>query len=116
MAAAFYNQIAGGGAFSAGTQPARRVYPEVVAVMKEEGIDLSDVEPRLLTDEMAAGAHILVTMGCGIACPDLVHLKREEWILTDPEDMSLSEVRKVRDEIKSRVEQLILATKRHGFT
>lgn len=110
MAAAFYNQLANGGAVSAGTQPGERVHPEVVAVMKEEGIDLSRVQPQQLTEELAAGAEMLVTMGCGEACPYIPGLKREDWPLSDPKGKPIEEVRQIRDEIKERVNALIQRT------
>ncbi len=107
MAAAFYNQIAGGGATSAGTQPGTRVHPEVVEAMKEVGIDLSEAKPRLLTNELARDAHLLITLGCGEACPYLPELKRMDWPMPDPKNKSLEEVRAIRDEIKRRVVLLI---------
>ncbi|MBX9694461.1 MAG: arsenate reductase ArsC [Cyanobacteria bacterium] len=107
MAAAFYNQLAGSGGFSAGTEPYERVHPEVAEVMKEEGIDLSGVKPQLLTPELAAQADLLITMGCREACPFVPRLKREDWALADPKGKPIDEVRTIRDEIKSRVQALI---------
>lgn len=108
MAAAFYNSLAKTkDGISAGTQPGERVHPEVVTVMKEIGIDLSDVKPQLLTDDLAREAQMLITMGCGEACPYVAGLRREDWPLTDPKGKPLDEVRKIRDEIKSKVETLI---------
>ncbi|HEY9774841.1 MAG TPA: hypothetical protein V6C81_13850 [Planktothrix sp.] len=109
MAAAFYKHLAGNGAVSAGTQPGERVHPEVVAVMQESGIDLSQEKPQLLTAELAAGADLLVTMGCGELCPYLPGLRREDWKLEDPKGRSLDDVRKIRDEVRARVVQLIAA-------
>lgn len=77
--------------------------------MKEEGIDLSNVKPQLLTPELAAQADLLITMGCGEACPFVPGLRREDWPLTDPKGKPVEEVRKIRDEIKSRVQRLIAA-------
>lgn len=108
MAAAFYNSLTkGSDGISAGTQPGQRVHPEVVTVMREIGIDLSEVKPQLLTDEMASEANLLITMGCGEACPYVPGLKREDWPLADPKGKSLDEVRKIRDEIRQKVEALI---------
>jgi arsenate reductase len=108
MAAAFYNSLSKtDGGISAGTQPGERVHPEVVSVMKEIGIDLSEAKPQLLTDELAGKADMLITMGCGEACPYVPGLKREDWPLTDPKDKPLDEVRRIRDEIKQKVEALI---------
>ena len=106
MAAAFYNQLAGGGGISAGTQPGERVHPEVVGVMQEEGIDLSGAKPQKLTAELAQQADLLVTMGCGESCPYVPDLKREDWPLPDPKGKPLEEVRRIRDEIKKRVQDL----------
>lgn len=108
MAAAFYNSLTNSGeGVSAGTKPGERVHPEVVTVMNEIGIDLSTVKPQLLTDELASSAKMLITMGCGEACPYVPGLKREDWPLTDPKGKPLDEVRKIRDEVKTKVEALI---------
>ncbi len=106
MAAAFYNKLAGGGAVSAGTQPGERVHPEVVSVMHEIGIDLSDATPQLLTEALAHDSDLLVTMGCGDKCPFVPGLKVEDWPLPDPKGKPLEEVRQIRDEIKYRVSKL----------
>jgi arsenate reductase len=110
MAAAFYNHFVGSGAVSAGTQPGERVHPEVVAVMQEEGIDLSGVKPQLLTDSMARDTDLLITMGCGEACPLVSGLKRDDWPLADPKGKPLDEVRQIRDEVKHKVLDLIRAS------
>lgn len=112
MAAAFYNSLTKSSeGVSAGTQPGERVHPEVVTVMKEIGIDLSDVKPQLLTDDLAGKAEMLITMGCGEACPYVPGLRREDWPLTDPKGKPLDEVRRIRDDIKDKVKQLIANTK-----
>lgn len=108
MAAAIFNSLTtSNDALSAGTQPGGRVHPEVVAVMKEIGIDLSDSKPQLLTDDLAKDADMLITMGCGDACPFIPGLRRDDWPLIDPKSKPLDEVRKIRDEIRDRVEKLI---------
>ena len=110
MAAAFFNQLADRSrarALSAGTQPAEHVHPEVVAVMREVGIDLSTAQPTRLTDELAAGAQLLVTMGCGESCPVVPGLRRQDWNLPDPKGQPIERVRAIRDEIRRRVEELI---------
>jgi arsenate reductase (thioredoxin) len=112
MAAAFFNQQADtrqAVALSAGTRPADHVHPEVLEVMREAGVDLVSVRPRPLTRELAESASLLVTMGCGEACPAVPGLATEDWAIDDPKDRPLSEVRKVRDEIQRRVTGLITA-------
>lgn len=112
MAAAFFNALADPGrarAVSAGTQPADRVHPEVVAVMREAGIDLSAAQPRRLTDELAATGQLLITMGCGDACPVVPGLRRDDWPIEDPKGQPLDRVRAIRDEIRARVDRLVTA-------
>jgi arsenate reductase len=112
MAAAFFNQLADPSrarALSAGTQPAAHIHPEVVAVMRDLGIDLSAAQPTLLTDELAAGAQLLVTMGCGESCPVVPGLRRDDWELPDPKGQSVDRVRAIRDEIRARVDRLLAA-------
>ena len=112
MAAAFFNRLADPArarAISAGTQPGERVHPEVVAVMKEVGVDLSGERPQRLTAELAGGASLLVTMGCGDECPVVPGARRDDWPLVDPKGKSLDEVRRVRDEIRERVNELVKA-------
>jgi arsenate reductase (thioredoxin) len=94
-------------AASAGTTPADRVHPEVIEVMRELDIDLSDRRPQLLTRELAQRADIVVTMGCGDECPFIPGKRYLDWDLPDPKDQPLGQVRGIRDEIASRVEQLI---------
>src|SRR5689334_13449185 len=91
MAAAFFNQIAESNqahALSAGTEPAARVHPEVKAVMEEIGIDLSAARPQKLTPELANGANLLITMGCGEACPVVPGVRRDDWPFPDPKGQS----------------------------
>lgn len=110
MAAAFFNAIADdrkARAVSAGTQPGDRVHPEVVAAMQEAGIDLSSAQPQRLTLELAKPASLLVTMGCGDACPVVPGLRRDDWPLSDPKDRPAEEVRRIRDEIRERVAALV---------
>jgi arsenate reductase (thioredoxin) len=110
MAAAFFNQLADHAkaeAISAGTEPGARVHPEVLSVMQEAGIDLSNAKPRKLTQELAEGASLLITMGCGDECPYVPGLRREDWPLRDPKGLPAAEVRDIRDEVKSRVQNLI---------
>ncbi|HEY4770507.1 MAG TPA: arsenate reductase ArsC [Myxococcales bacterium] len=112
IAAAFFNSMADGSkarAVSAGTQPGERVHPEVVAVMKEVGMDLSNAQPQRLSLELARGASLLVTMGCGDECPVVPGARRDDWPLPDPKGLPIERVRTIRDEIKSRVERLLQA-------
>ena len=106
MAAAFFNQFADPGrarAISAGTQPAVAVHPVVVEVMREAGIDLAGNRPTRLTPEVAKGASLLVTMGCGDECPFVPGIEVADWPMPDPKDRPLTEVRVIRDDIRSRV-------------
>jgi arsenate reductase (thioredoxin) len=109
MAAAFFNQLADSKAqaVSAGTHPAERVHPQVVQVMKETGIDLASAKPQKLTEELARDADLLITMGCGDECPYAPGLKRDDWPLPDPKDKDITEVRRIRDEIRNRVIRLV---------
>ena len=112
MATAFFNKSADpdrARAIAAGTTPAAQVHPEVVAVMREVGIDLSHARPQLLTAALAAGARHLVTMGCGEECPYLPGLKIEDWALPDPKGQPIEQVRAIRDEIRGRVERFVAA-------
>jgi arsenate reductase len=112
MAAALFNRLADPAkatAVSAGTEPGAHVHPEVVAVMRELGIDLTDVSPRKLTDDLAAQVSLLVTMGCGEACPVVPGLERDDWPLDDPKGQPLDRVREIRDAIARRIEALLAA-------
>ena len=112
MAAAFFTTMADPAkarAISAGTEPAAFVHPEVVAAMREVGIELGGVVPRLLTPALAEQAVLLVTMGCGEACPFVPGLEREDWNLPDPKGQPPEHVRAIRDEIRVRVDRLVAA-------
>jgi arsenate reductase len=112
MAAAFFNALADptkAHALSAGTQPGAGVHPEVVDVMREVGIDLADATPMLMTDALASRAQLLVTMGCGEACPVVPGLRRADWPLEDPKGQPPEKVRAIRDEIRDRVSRLVRA-------
>ena len=110
MAAAFFNQLADpqkAQAVSAGTEPGDRIHPEVREVMREVGIDLSDAKPQRLTEDLARDAQLLITMGCGDKCPYVPGLRRDDWALRDPKGLPTEEVRGIRDEVKSRVQDLL---------
>jgi arsenate reductase len=110
MAEAFFNTLANPArayAVSAGTHPGAGVHPEVVAAMHEVGIDLSRETPQYLSTDICAGAHILITMGCGDECPLIPGLERDDWPLEDPQGQPIPRVRQIRDEIKKCVVGLI---------
>jgi arsenate reductase len=110
MAAAWFNELADPArarALSAGTDPGPRVHPEVETAMKEVGVDLSGAKPQLLTDALAADAQLLITMGCGEACPYVPGLRRDDWPLEDPKNKPLARVREIRDDVRARVLSLI---------
>ncbi len=108
MAEAFFNRLAQGKAqaISAGSQPADRVNSVVAEAMKELGIDISRNKPKLLTPEMMEGIDLAVTMGCENACP-YTSVETRDWGLEDPKDQPIEKVRKIRDEIKTRVSDLV---------
>lgn len=107
MAAAFAARDPNVQAISAGTEPAERVHPEVVDVMREVGFDLSHARPQKLTPELAQKADLLITMGCGDKCPYVPGLKIEDWPFDDPKGKPVSEVRAIRDAIRNRVDRLL---------
>jgi len=112
MAAAFFNQLADrtkAEAVSANTDPGVRVHPEVLTIMQEVGIDLSHAKPQKLTQELANDASLLITRGCGDKCPYVPGLRRDDWLLKDPKGLPLGEVRAIRDEVKRRVQELLLS-------
>ncbi len=92
---------------SAGTQPGPHLNVQVMAAMREAGIDLGGIQPQLLTPELARGADYIVTMGCGESCPVVAGGKRLDWPITDTRGQPLEVVRKIRDEIKERVLDLL---------
>ncbi len=112
MSAALFNKYVDpmkGRAISAGTQPAERVHPVVLDAMREVGIDLSSAKPQKLTAELAQGADMLITMGCGDECPYVPGLRRDDWPLPDPKGQGIETVRQTREEIRERVLALLAA-------
>jgi arsenate reductase len=110
MAAAWFNALADARkarAVSAGTDPGTKVHPEVLEAMREVGIDLGDRKPQKLTDDLARGAQMLITMGCGEECPVVPGLRRDDWPLEDPKEKPIARVREIRDEVRARVAELL---------
>jgi protein-tyrosine-phosphatase len=109
MSAALFERAAAGRhhAESAGTTPGDRVHPEVVEAMNEVGIDLSEKTPQLLTTELAERADVVVTMGCGDACPYIPGKRYLDWNLPDPKGRPIADVRRLRDDIQRRVVELV---------
>jgi protein-tyrosine-phosphatase len=109
MAAAFARELGGGRVvvYSAGSDPGEVLNPAVVEAMKEVGLDISNELPKKLTDEMGRRSDVIVTMGCGDACPVYLGTRYVDWELRDPAGQSVEEVRAIRDEIRRRVGSLI---------
>jgi arsenate reductase (thioredoxin) len=110
MAAAFLRQICGDRVLvhSAGSEPAEDLNPAVVAALAEVGLDISGERPKLLVDEMAETADVVITMGCGDACPVYQGKRYLDWELPDPAGRSIEEVRPIRAEIERRVRALVV--------
>ena len=92
---------------SAGSDPGKRINPAVVEALREVGIDVSREFPKPLSDDAVRAADAVITMGCGDACPVYPGKRYEDWAIEDPEEKSLDEVRRIRDEIAARVEHLL---------
>lgn len=109
MSQALFERAAGGRheARSAGTEPADRIHPHVVTAILEDGIDIGQRAPRLLTTDLARWADVVVTMGCGDACPVIPGKRYIDWDLRDPKDLPLEEVRPIRDDIERRIIELV---------
>jgi arsenate reductase len=109
MAAALLERLAEGRVrvISAGSDPADRLNPAVVEAMKEAGIDISAERPKRLEDGMVRESDVVITMGCGDACPIYPGKRYEDWELEDPSGKDLDTVRRIRDEIRERVEELV---------
>lgn len=109
MSQALFERAAGGRheARSAGSTPAAHVHPEVADVMLELGVDLRDRTPRALTAEDAQWADVVVTMGCGDACPYVPGTRYIDWDLADPSGQPVDRVREIRDEIAARIDDLV---------
>ena len=109
MAAAYLTHLAGDRVEvrSAGSAPADSVNPAAVAAMLEEGIDMADETPKILTDEAVRASDVVITMGCGDTCPIYPGKRYEDWKLDDPAGQGVESVRPIRDDIRRRIEALI---------
>jgi arsenate reductase (thioredoxin) len=109
MAMGFFAHLAGDRAavYSAGSEPAGQTNPSAIAAMAEKGIDISAEHPKQWTTDMLEAADVVVTMGCGDACPMLPGRRYEDWTLADPAGQTLETVRPIRDEIERRVRTLL---------
>ena len=109
MALGWFNHLAGGRAIarSGGSEPGHEVNPSAVLAMAEVGIDIAKEFPKPWTDEIVRAADVVVTMGCGDACPIYPGKRYEDWTLDDPAGQDLGTVRRIRDEIDARVQRLI---------
>jgi arsenate reductase len=117
MSEALFQRAANGSheARSAGTTPAEHVHEGVVTVMKEMNIDMSERRPRMLTTELAQWAGVVITMGCGDSCPVIPGKRYIDWDLPDPKNMSIEQVRALRDDIATRVMQLVESLDRNAI-
>ncbi|MDJ0376852.1 arsenate reductase ArsC [Cryobacterium sp. PH31-L1] len=109
MAAGYLTALAQGrvDVFSAGSEPKDQINPVAIAAMAEEGIDIAHNVPKILTTEAVKQADVVITMGCGDACPIFPGKRYEDWELADPAGQGLESVRPIRDEIKARIEALL---------
>ena len=109
MAAGYLRHLAAGRVEvrSAGSMPAEQINPVAVEAMREEGIDITAQTPKVLSTEAVQSSDVVITMGCGDACPIFPGKRYEDWELEDPAGQDLAAVRTIRDEIKGRVEELI---------
>ena len=109
MAMGFFQHLAAGAAtaWSGGSEPGNEVNPAAVEAMRERGIDISQEYPKPWTDEVVRAADVVITMGCGDACPIFPGKRYEEWVLDDPHGKGVEDVRPVRDEIEQRVRDLL---------
>ena len=109
MAAGYLNHLSGGAieVRSAGSEPAERINPVAVQAMAEDGIDIANEQPKILTSEAVKTSDVVITMGCGDTCPYYPGKRYEDWVLDDPAGQGIDVVRPIRDEIRRRVEKLI---------
>ena len=113
MALGFFREMAGDAAigWSGGSEPGSQVNPAAVAAMEEVGIDISEEYPKPWTDEIVRAADVVITMGCGDACPVFPGKRYLDWEITDPAGLTVDDVRPIREEVKGRVEALLAELK-----
>ncbi len=109
MAAGYARTLSGGAVEvrSGGSEPGNEINPVAIAVMAEDGIDISEGVPQLMTTEAVKDSDVVITMGCGDVCPIFPGKRYEDWDLTDPRGLPIDQVRPIRDDIKRRVEELL---------
>jgi len=111
MAAAYLADLAGDrvDVYSAGSQPADQINPVAIRAMAEEGIDITAATPKILTTDTVSSADVVITMGCGDSCPIFPGKRYQDWDLADPAGGDIEAVRVIRDEIRTRVQKLVVA-------
>jgi arsenate reductase len=116
MAAGYLRKLSGGSirVLSGGSEPGTAINAVAVAAMAEDGIDISGAVPSILETEDVRASDVVITMGCGDACPIFPGKRYEDWELTDPAGLPIDEVRPIRDEIKRRVEKLLAEVQSAG--
>lgn len=109
MAAGYMRHLSQGKVevLSAGSAPKDSINPQAVAVMAEEGIDIANEQPKILTNDAVIASDVVITMGCGDTCPFYPGKRYEDWVLDDPAGQSIETVRRIRDEIRAKVEALL---------
>ena len=109
MAAGYMRHLSAGRVevLSAGSAPKDSINPQAIEVMSEEGIDIASEQPKTLTTDAVVASDVVITMGCGDTCPFYPGKRYEDWVLDDPAGQSIDVVRRIRDEIKGRVESLL---------
>ena len=109
MAAGYMRELSKGQVevLSAGSAPKESINPQAIAVMSEEGIDIANQQPKVLTTEAVQESDAVITMGCGDVCPFYPGKRYEDWVLDDPAGHDIDKVREIRNEIKVKVEKLL---------
>ncbi|MFM7860696.1 MAG: arsenate reductase ArsC [Candidatus Nanopelagicaceae bacterium] len=110
MAAGYMQALSGGKirVLSAGSAPKDSINPLAIQVMAEDGIDIADNQPKVLTNEAVQESDVVITMGCGDTCPFYPGKRYEDWVLDDPAGQNIDKVRIIRDQIRAKVEQLLI--------